>query len=106
MIKRILWFIVTIGFVILFVAGCSEFFGTIPDRVKVRQQAIAYIHNKYNVPIEQIKTDIPSYRYGTLRYVIHVFDTESEDVYFLSVRIRPKNHVEDLEEPKGNPIKE
>mgnify|MGYP007126056856 CR=1 FL=1 len=88
---------------LVIVKGCSEFNGTVFDMIKVRQQAKAYVHNKYQVPFEHMETDVPDYFYGTFRYYIQVYDTKNGDIYLLSIRIR-SNDYEDIEEPEGNPI--
>ena len=77
MVKKIVKVIVMLVFLLLIIAGCTEFNGTIFDMIKVRQQAITYIHTKYHVPMEHIEAQIPDYAYGTLRYRIHVSDTKN-----------------------------
>jgi len=55
MVKKIVKVIVILVFLLLIIAGCTEFNGTIFDMIKVRQQAITYIHTKYHVPMEHIE---------------------------------------------------
>lgn len=106
MLKRVVKYIIILVLVILLVSGCSEFFGTIQGRIAVQKIAIEYIHDKYKIPVEQLDTDIPSYRYGPNRYATKIYDTKKQVAYLVTVRLKPKNYVVDMEESPYNPIKE
>ncbi|GEC89656.1 hypothetical protein [Brevibacillus brevis] len=103
MAKRALTYALLIMSIPVVVGGCTEFFGTISGRIQTNQDAIAYIHQKYNIPLEDLKADMPSFRYGMNRYFTRVHDVKNKKVYELTVRPMPDNHVPVVEESPFNP---
>ncbi|MBW5469517.1 hypothetical protein GPJ61_16790 [Brevibacillus formosus] len=106
MAKRVLSYALLIMSFPVVVGGCTEFFGTISGRIQTNQDAITYIHDKYKIPLEDLKADMPSFRYGMNRYFTRVHDIKNKKVYELTVRPMSDNYAPVVNELPFHPVKE
>lgn len=98
MLKRIIKIVGVLLILAVLVSRCSEFFGTINGRIAANKHAIEYISKKYNVPIEQLGADIPSYRYGQRLYVTGINDKQEQKKYTVYVRMWGEGEVMNIYE--------
>lgn len=91
MAKRVLSYALLIMSIPVVVGGCT---------------AITYIHQKYNIPLEDLKADMPSFRYGMNRYFTRVHDIKNKKVYELTVKPMGDNHAPVVNELPFHPVKE
>lgn len=97
MLKRVTICIVLMILLILLVAGCSEFFGTVSGRIAAQNHALEYIHNEYNIPLQHLKADFPSYRYGFRQYITTVHNSNGDEAYIVEVRLRDGGELYTIE---------
>ncbi|MGZ0049520.1 hypothetical protein [Brevibacillus gelatini] len=98
MLKRMLKIVGVLLILVVVVCGCSEFFGTINGRIAANKHAMEYISKKYNVPIEQLAAELPSYRYGQRLYVTGIHDKQEHKKYTVYVRMWGEGEVMDIYE--------
>lgn len=68
--------------------------------------ATEYVSEKYNLPIESLRTDEPTYNFSHGTYMTKVRNTKARESYLINVKITSNGEMQRIEEYSKNPVRE
>lgn len=104
--KKIIWSVVSVLSIIVVWNLYTIFYGTSGDRALAINYATEYVSEKYNLPIESLRTDEPTYKFSHGTYMTKVRNTKAQESYLINVKITSNGDMQRIEEYSKNPVRE